>query len=131
MFHERPHAARADLVSRTEPSRAEQAFAAGQLGIRSERRGSDHVVALSGELDLATAQGAESELRAAEATDAAQIILDLADLDFIDSTGLQLIIAADARCRAGGPRLRLLPGPPQVQRIFEITATTDILPFAK
>lgn len=126
-----PRAAHVHLVSTADkPSRAEQAIAVGQLQIRSERRGTDHVLAVSGELDLGHAHTVEAELRAAEATDATQIILDLSGLDFIDSTGLRMIITANARSRADRHRLRLVRGPPQVQRLFEITATTDLLPFA-
>lgn len=113
------------------PSRAERACVAGQLSIRSERRGTKHVIALSGELDLAHADTVEAELQAVEATDADEIVLDLAGLDFIDSTGLCLILTADARSKACGQRLRLLRGPPQVHRIFEMTATTDLLPFVE
>jgi anti-anti-sigma factor len=111
-------------------SQAERARNAGQLRIRSERRSNVHDVGLAGELDLATADALHDELTAVEATDADQIILDLAGLDFIDSTGLRLILTADARCNADGNRLTLLRGPPHVQRIFEITATADRLPFA-
>lgn len=113
-----------------EPSRAKRDLTAGQLGVRSERRGKEHIVALSGELDLSTVQRVEAELQSAEATDAVQITLDLSGLDFLDSTGLQLILAADGRSRSNGQRLRLLRGPQRVQRIFEITATTERLPFA-
>ena len=111
------------------PMRAERALAAGQFGVHSARRGNDHVLTLSGELDLASAPRVEAELHAAEAAQAGQIILDLWGLNFIDSTGLRLILNADARSKANGRRLRLLPGPPQVQRIFEITATMERLPF--
>ena len=118
------------LSSTDRATRAEQAQAAGQLEIQADRRGGDHVLALSGELDLATAPRVEAELAAAAATDADRIVLDLCGLDFIDSTGLRLILNADARSKANGQRLRLLPGPPRVQRIFEITATTGRLHFA-
>lgn len=109
----------------------ERALCAGQLRIRSERRGAVHEVALTGELDLATAKAVEHELAAVEATDADRIILDLSGLDFIAGTGLHVILGADARCSADGTRLTLLHGPPQVQRMFEITATADRLPFAE
>lgn len=111
-------------------ARCDRAWAAGQLTIRSERRGTTHVVGMSGELDLATAPRLRDELRAVEASDAREIILDLADLNFMDSRGLTLIIGADARFKANGKRLKLLRGPAPVQRIFEITATVESLPFA-
>ena len=110
-------------------SREDRVLAAGQLMIRSERQGKTHVVGMSGELDLATTTRLEDELEAAEASDADEIILDLSRLDFIDSTGLQVILAADARSKANGKRLKLVRGQRQVHRIFEITDTADRLPF--
>lgn len=111
-------------------SRSERARKAGRLRVRSGRCGNVRVVSPEGELDLATAKALQDELTVAETTDADQIILDLAGLDFIDGTGLQLILTANARSSAHRNRLRLLRGPPQIQRMFEITATVDRLPFA-
>lgn len=104
--------------------------AAGELVITSERRGPAHVVGLSGELDIATRPALEDELRIVEASGADEIVLDLSRLDFIDSSGLQLVLGADARSKADGRRLRLVRGPHAVHRTFEITATVDQLPFA-
>lgn len=108
---------------------AERAGLPGAFTLRCARRGAAHVITLSGELDLATAPAVRDELVAAEATDADRIVLDLSALTFIDSTGLRTIVQGCARSKADGDRLRLLRGPTQVQRIFEITATTDMLPF--
>ena len=57
-------------------SRVHDALAAGQLSIRSERQGSTHVVAVVGELDVATAQRVEDELRTVEATDVEQVTVE-------------------------------------------------------
>lgn len=122
-----PSPADADPPSR---ARRDAAMRAGQLAVRSERQGSTCVVGLSGELDLATVPALEDELHRVEASDAAEIVLDLSALDFIDSSGLQLIIAADARSKANGKRLQLVPGQPHVHRIFVMTATVDRLPFS-
>lgn len=112
------------------PSPGERMYAVGRLQVRSERHGTDHVVAVSGELDLATAQGVEDALKAAETSDADRVILDLSALEFIDSTGVQLVILANARSQVDGCRLRLLRGPAQVQRVFELIGVADTLPFA-
>jgi anti-anti-sigma factor len=88
------------------------------------------VVGLSGELDLATSPRLQAELRAVEASDAGEIVLDLADLSFIDSSGLRLIIGAEARSRANGKRLALRRAQAPVHRIFELTDTVERLPFA-
>ncbi len=110
-------------------SRVHDALAADQLTILSERHDCTHVVAVFGELDVATAQRLEDTLRTVEATDVEQIILDLAGLTFVDSNGVHLIARADARCRTTAKRLVLRPGPPQIQRVFAL-AGADTLPFA-
>lgn len=97
-----------------------QALAAGELSIGSARDHATHVVLLAGELDVATVDRVEDELRAIEATDAAQIILDLSGLTFMDSSGVHLIARAAARCTTNKTRLRLRPGPPHVQRVLAL-----------
>jgi anti-anti-sigma factor len=51
-------------------------------------------------------------------------------LTFIDSTGVQLLMTAHARTRADSNRLQLLRGPRSVQRVLQICALEDRLPFA-
>jgi anti-sigma B factor antagonist len=109
--------------------RAERARKLGSLALRSERDGETHVLELIGELDLDGAPRLEEELRRVEASDANVIIVDLGALEFIDSTGIRLLLMAADRCRADG-RLTLLKGPRQVHRVFEITDLVERLPFA-
>jgi len=116
--------------SEREPLRAAQLRNMGELMLRSERDGDVHTIRLFGELDLASAAKVEDELKALEATDVAAIIVDLAGLTFIDSTGITLLIAAEVRSRADSNRLRVLRGPASVQRVFEICAVDGFLPFA-
>ena len=101
----------------------------GSLSVRSRRDGDAHVVELIGELDLDGAPAVEEELLAAEATDAPSIVVDLGGLQFIDSTGIRLIVMAAERDVDG--RLTLRRGTKQVQRVFEITDLVDRLPFAE
>jgi anti-anti-sigma factor len=100
------------------------------LAITSQREGDVHVIALAGELDLATADEVEQEIVRVEATDADSIVVDLSDLRFMDSTGVRILLSADARSRADGSRLALLRGPAAVQRVFELSGISDLLPFA-
>ena len=111
-----------------EGDRATQASKLGSLGVRSEREGEALIIELVGELDLDGAPRLEEALREAEASDAASIVVDLSALDFIDSTGLRLLVMAAERCDGG--RFSLLRGPKQVHRVFEITDLADRLPFA-
>ena len=88
--------------------------------VRLERAGAIHL-RLLGELDLGSAKELEAALRDAEAQASESVVVDLSRLDFIDSTGLSALVAADRRLRETGLRLALVPGPRPVQRVFEIT----------
>lgn len=102
----------------------------GALDISSERDGERYVITLTGELDLAGVDRVTQELLQAEATDVSEVVLDLEELTFIDSSGIAVILAADARSRADGERLRLNGGSAHVRRVFELSGLTDRLPFA-
>ena len=85
-------------------------------------------VVLSGELDIATAPHFLDELVEA-ACGSAVVILDLRELTFMDSIGLQAILDAHARLAKADCRLALIRGGRQVQQIFEITGTEHRLVF--
>jgi stage II sporulation protein AA (anti-sigma F factor antagonist) len=110
--------------------RAEHLTELGHLSMSSEREGDVHTIRLFGELDLAGADHVQRELEQAETTDAESIVMDLSGLTFMDSTGVRLMVTAAARSRADTNRLRLLRGPAAVQRVFELSAVADLLPFA-
>ena len=110
-------------------TRAERARNVGSLILRSARDGDRHHIELLGELDIAGAPRLEEELLSVERSDAAAIVVDLRGLEFIDSTGIRLLLMAAERSRANG-RFTLLRGPKQVHRVFEITDLVDRLPFA-
>jgi anti-anti-sigma factor len=109
-------------------TRAAQTRKLGSLAVRSRREGDAHVIELVGELDLDGAPGLEEEIKRVEDSDAPAIVIDLGQLEFIDSSGLRLLVMAAERCQPG--RLSLLRGPKQVHRVFEITDLADRLPFA-
>jgi anti-anti-sigma factor len=101
----------------------------GDLEIRALRGRHRYVITLVGELDIDGVDRVTEELTRAEATDAAQIVLDLAELRFIDSSGVRLVLEADARSRTNGSRLRLTRGPAAVQRVFVLSGVEDRLPW--
>lgn len=112
-----------------EQSRAEHITDLGQLTLREYREGDVHTIALTGELDLSNAAEVERALLHAEATDASTILVDLSELQFMDSTGIRLLVAADARSRADSARLRLTRPPAQVFRVLCIAGIDRLLPF--
>jgi anti-anti-sigma factor len=101
-----------------------------QLTYETTVSGGVAVVALAGELDLAGATRLEDELERLEASDAVRaLVLDLRGLEFLDSSGLRLVVLADQRARDAGRRLALVPGREAVQRIFDITRMAERLTF--
>ena len=90
-----------------------------------------HVLKLSGELDLATAPDLQAAVVRICSSRTRIVTLDLHDLAFIDSSGLAAIIAASKLCRNLGYEFRLIPGPPTVQRVFELTGVLDGLQFER
>jgi anti-anti-sigma factor len=76
---------------------------------------------VSGELDLGSAELLETNLKDLEASEPDLLVLDLRELEFMDSTGLRVVIAADARARERGGRLVVVRAPEEVDRVFKLT----------
>ena len=77
-------------------------------------------VALSGELDVATAPSVEERLVELEGG-AERIVLDLRELSFIDSTGLSLLINTDSRARKAGRAVTIVAAGGTPRRLLETT----------
>jgi anti-sigma B factor antagonist len=101
----------------------------GPFAVESGREGDTHVVRPRGALDLAAAEPLASELKRVEATDAEAILVDLTGVEFIDCSGIRVLVEADRRSRADGNRLRLLRGAGQVDRLMRVTGVDEILPL--
>jgi anti-anti-sigma factor len=84
-------------------------------------------IVVRGELDLSTGPRAEEEIRRAEADQPDTLILDLRDVTFFDSTGLQLVLDADVRAREEGRNLIVAPGDGEPRRILELAEVADRL----
>lgn len=96
-----------------------------QIDVRNEP---DRVVLrLHGELDLASAPLLQGEIESAQTADAPLVVLDLDDLEFIDSTGLRIILAAHEHAQERGQMLALTRGSQQVQRLMNITRVGEHL----
>jgi anti-anti-sigma factor len=100
------------------------------LAFETESSGSVVRVRLQGELDLSSASDFERYLSGLENGIDVLVEIDLRQLEFIDSTGLRLILSADARAKGEGGRIRLIRGPETVQRVFRIAGLEERLEFA-
>jgi anti-sigma B factor antagonist len=84
------------------------------------------MLSVRGELDLDTAPKLKRELESLDASEVTGLLVDLSQCDFIDSTGVALLVKAwkrlDIVAAAGGRGRVVLCSPTaQVQRVLEIT----------
>ncbi len=91
------------------------------MHVLSDRR--EATVALEGELDLASADMLEREVRKLRLDGRDCVVVDLRNVEFMDSTGLRVLLSLRNAAKRAGQRLILVRGPRQVQRLFELTAT--------
>ncbi len=85
------------------------------------------MIAVSGELDLASTPALEEGFARAEQSGATLLIVDLRALEFIDSTGLGTLIKAHHQAEAAGRGFAVVRGPSQVQRLLELTGLEERL----
>lgn len=84
-------------------------------------------IVVRGELDVETGPRLEEELRRAEADRPDRLVLDLREVTFFDSTGLQIVLDADVRAREEGREFVVLPGDGEPLRVLELAEVADRL----
>ncbi|HEV3055939.1 MAG TPA: STAS domain-containing protein [Solirubrobacteraceae bacterium] len=94
--------------------------------VRREGRGT--IIALSGELDLASSAELQEELDRVGGVEL--LILDLRELEFIDSTGLSVLVKAHQEAQESGREFGLVKGGAQVQRLLALTGLEERLRIA-
>ncbi len=83
-------------------------------------------VAPVGDLDLVAGESLEGEIRRRMSPATKQVIVDLRSVGMLDSTGLRVLITLRNHAKRNDHRLALVPGPPPVQRVFQLTATRGL-----
>lgn len=98
--------------------------------VASELSGAVPVVAVGGEVDLATAPQLREELESHVDGGHARVIVDLRRTTFLDSTGLGVLVSVLKRCREEGGDLALVITEPKLVKLFEITGLEQTFPIA-
>lgn len=88
-------------------------------------------VSALGALDVASAPLLDARLRELREAGIRRLIVDLSRLDFMDSSGLRLLLTWNADARDDGYAIEVVPGPKAVQRVFEVTGTSSLLRFTE
>lgn len=85
------------------------------------------VITLAGELDLASAAALAHAIDDAASPDAELLIVDLRGLEFMDSTGIGVLVKAHQAATQSGYRFAIVKGSPQVDRILSLTGLDEQL----
>jgi anti-sigma B factor antagonist len=101
----------------------------GEFRVLDYQRDDAHRLALTGELDLVSAP-ALIEIAAALCRDGArQLLLDISELAFADSTGLRALLSVETLCAEHCCEFSLTRGTEQLERLFEIMRLFQDLPL--
>jgi anti-sigma B factor antagonist len=88
------------------------------------------LIALVGELDMATVPDLSSALKALVEDGPPELVLDLSGLSFIDSSGLAVLMKTQQRLREQGRTLSITSPRPNALRVFEISGLMEVLNVA-
>jgi anti-anti-sigma factor len=95
---------------------------------RARRDGDTIVASLSGELDMPATFRLEPELeRLTQQSGVRALVLDMGEVEFIDSAGLGVLLASHERLRAAGIRFDLTSPSRAVDRILQVTGAGESL----
>lgn len=82
---------------------------------------------LYGEVDASTAPALREAIALADLAEPDELVLHCGGLEFIDSSGLGVLVAAHKRAHDRGGVLVVAEAPPAVRRLFAISALDQLL----
>jgi anti-sigma B factor antagonist len=88
------------------------------------------VLAVKGEIDVYSAPRLRERLVELVSEGHRQIVVDLEAVDFLDSTGLGVLVGGLKRLRSHGGDLSLVCTQPRILKVFEITGLTTVFSIA-
>lgn len=96
------------------------------LGLNVTKRDGFAVMSLHGEVDLATAPSFRERLIELVNDGERNVVVDLDRVDFLDSTGLGVLVGGLKRLRSNGGELSIACSNPRILRVFEVTGLTQV-----
>ena len=120
----RQQQARETKADRGRPARARGG--AGRLRLEVSEGARSARIALHGEFDIASADDASRALQELLSRDLDSVVVDLAGLDFMDSTGVQFLVDGRETALARGVKLSLVPGRDPVKRVLTVSGVTAL-----
>jgi anti-sigma B factor antagonist len=99
------------------------------LSLSTRAEGDRTVVAVGGEIDVYTAPKLREHLIDLVSGGARHLIIDMEKVDFLDSTGLGVLVGALKRVRSEDGSLHLVCTQDRILKIFRITGLTKVFPI--
>ena len=96
------------------------------LRLATSEQGGAMVLSAHGEIDVATAPLLRQEIVEIASAGSGPLVIDLEGVDFLDSTGLGVIVSGLKRFRTLGGDVLLVSTRPGILRVFEITGLTQV-----
>jgi anti-sigma B factor antagonist len=99
------------------------------LALATREEGDRTVVQVTGEVDVYTAPKLREQLVSLVDAGRYDIIVDLDSVEFLDSTGLGVLVGGLKRVRTHDGSLRLVCSQERILKIFRITGLTKVFPI--
>jgi anti-sigma B factor antagonist len=99
------------------------------LEVETEKRDRWNVISLRGEIDVYTAPRLRQALIDLVEGDATDILVDMTRVDFLDSTGLGVLVGGLKRVKAKDGSLEIVATQDKILKIFEITGLSKVFPI--
>ena len=84
------------------------------------------IVAVGGEIDVYTAPKLRDKITELVAAGVYDIVIDMEAVEFLDSTGLGVLVGALKRVRSNDGELSLVCTQPRIRKVFEVTGLTKV-----
>ncbi|HEX9376175.1 MAG TPA: STAS domain-containing protein [Actinomycetota bacterium] len=99
------------------------------LDLETSTQGKTSVVSLRGEIDVYTAPRLRQALIDLVSGGATDIVVDMDKVDFLDSTGLGVLVGGLKRVKSNEGDLRLVVTQERIMKIFDITGLSKVFPM--
>jgi anti-sigma B factor antagonist len=98
-----------------------------ELKVTTQSQGDHAVMSVAGEIDLYTAPKLHTELMTAlSGTAPLRLVVDMTGVEFCDSTGMNVLLAAHRRAREDGGELQLASPRPAIRKVLQVTGLESV-----
>lgn len=98
-----------------------------ELDLTTREESGVSIVAVSGEVDIYTASSLDERLSALVAEGHTRIVVDMRDVDFLDSTGLGVLVKTLKRVREQDGSLEVVASSDRILKVFRITGLDRVV----